>query len=68
MVGLDRFKHAQEGRIDGFDSALAELKSGRKRSHWIWYVFPQLEGMGHSPMAVKYGLAGPDEAIASPRR
>jgi len=60
---LDRFKHAQEGP-GGFTTALAELQSGRKRSHWIWYIFPQLAGLGSSPAAVTYGLNGVAEATA----
>jgi len=46
----------------GFDAALAELRAGRKRTHWIWYVFPQLRGLGHSPAAEFYGLNGVAEA------
>ena len=46
----------------GFESALAEIRAGGKRSHWIWYVFPQLAGMGHSAMSQTYGLDGIDEA------
>ena len=60
---LDRFKHAQDGP-DGFAAALAELERGRKRSHWIWYIFPQLAGLGQSPAATRYGLQGVDEAMA----
>ena len=58
---LDRFRRAQER---DFDDALAELQAGRKRSHWIWYVFPQLAGLGRSHMAQMYGLQGFDEAAA----
>ncbi len=58
---LDRFKQAQ---ARDFDAALAELRSGQKRSHWIWYVFPQLSGLGRSPMAEAYGMRGIDEAVA----
>lgn len=58
---LDRFVSAQDGVID---TALAELRGGRKRSHWMWYVFPQLAGLGHSPMAVRYAIGGLDEARA----
>jgi uncharacterized protein (DUF1810 family) len=60
---LDRFKHAQEGPA-GFAAALAELDSGGKRSHWIWYVFPQLAGLGQSSAAVHFGLRGREEAAA----
>jgi uncharacterized protein (DUF1810 family) len=64
MFDLQRFKDAQDARHAGFPDALRELRAGRKASHWIWYVFPQLGGMGHSPMSVRYGLAGADEAAA----
>jgi len=60
---LDRFKHAQDGP-SGFATALAELEAGRKRSHWIWYIFPQLAGLGQSSGAIRYGLRGVDEASA----
>jgi uncharacterized protein (DUF1810 family) len=61
---LDRFKRAQDGTIDGLGAALRELQAGRKRSHWIWYIFPQLAGLGHSTMSLHYGLQGPAEAAA----
>jgi uncharacterized protein (DUF1810 family) len=60
---LDRFKRAQDGPA-GFGAALAELEAGRKRSHWIWYIFPQLAGLGQSSAAIHYGLQGVDEARA----
>jgi uncharacterized protein (DUF1810 family) len=56
---LERFKEAQEGE---FEVAVAELRAGRKQSHWIWYVFPQLRGLGSSPYAVRFGLDGVPEA------
>jgi uncharacterized protein (DUF1810 family) len=56
-----RFLDAQAGTID---DALAELSAGRKRSHWMWYVFPQLAGLGRSAMAQHYALAGLDDARA----
>ncbi len=58
---LARFVQAQEG---DYAQALAELKAGRKRSHWIWYILPQLRGLGSSSMAVRYGIASLDEARA----
>ena len=58
---LERFTRAQE---HDFDQALGELEAGRKRSHWIWYVFPQLAGLGSSPAAQTYGLQGAEEAAA----
>ena len=64
MGDLDRFRQAQDASHGGFVAALEELQAGRKTGHWIWYVFPQLAGLGQSPTAVHYGLAGPDEAAA----
>ena len=61
MFDLDRFHQAQDSAGDGFADALRELRSGRKTGHWIWYIFPQLRGLGMSPMAATYGLAGPEE-------
>jgi uncharacterized protein (DUF1810 family) len=61
---LDRFKRAQDALRAGQADALAEMRGGRKTSHWIWYVFPQLGGLGRSPNAVRYGLDGPEEAAA----
>ena len=58
---LQRFLIAQ---TDVYPRALAEVRSGRKRSHWMWYVFPQLRGLGRSEMAHRYGLAGFAEAQA----
>ncbi len=59
--GLVRFVEAQAA---SYDDALAELTLGRKRSHWMWYVFPQLAGLGTSAMAQRYALASTDEARA----
>lgn len=58
---LERFRTAQDAV---FDTALAELRAGAKRSHWIWFVFPQLRGLGRSPTAQHYGLASIAEARA----
>lgn len=58
---LKRFVAAQEGT---YDRALAELREGRKRSHWMWFIFPQIAGLGHSDMARRYAIAGTDEALA----
>ena len=62
MSSLDRFKEAQDAPHAGFAVALRELEAGRKTSHWIWYVFPQLAGLGQSSTAVSYSLAGAEEA------
>jgi uncharacterized protein (DUF1810 family) len=56
---LQRFVDAQAGV---HDQALREIRAGRKTSHWMWFVFPQLRGLGNSPTAVFYGLASLDEA------
>ena len=58
---LARFLDAQR---DAYDIAIAELRAGRKRSHWIWFVFPQLKGLGRSAMSHRYGLPGVAEASA----
>ena len=58
---LDRFVSAQEGV---YGEALAELLAGDKRSHWMWFVFPQIAGLGHSPTARHYAIADLDEARA----
>ncbi|WP_419808960.1 DUF1810 domain-containing protein [Sphingomonas sp.] len=58
---LDRFVDAQR---DGFDDAVAELRRGRKTGHWMWWVFPQLAGLGRSSTARFYGIADAAEARA----
>ena len=58
---LQRFVEAQE-RV--YDNALSELRAGRKTSHWMWFVFPQIAGLGHSAMAQAYAIASADEAAA----
>jgi uncharacterized protein (DUF1810 family) len=60
--GLQRFLAAQDGGT--YEQALAELRSGRKRSHWMWFVFPQLAGLGRSETARFYAIADLDEARA----
>src|SRR5262245_10139509 len=62
LSSLERFKEAQDQHVTGFDSALSEIRAGGKRSHWIWYVFPQLAGLGRSALSQKYGLDGIAEA------
>jgi uncharacterized protein (DUF1810 family) len=59
---LERFKVAQDEPGSGYESALAEMRTGRKRGHWIWYVFPQLSGLGMSDASRFYGINGADEA------
>ena len=58
---LQRFIDAQDGV---FDTALAELRAGRKKSHWMWFIFPQLAILGHSPTAKFYGLRSLADAQA----
>ncbi|MDB5526214.1 MAG: hypothetical protein JWM58_3977 [Rhizobium sp.] len=58
---LDRFKAAQ---APIYAQALGELQAGRKRSHWMWFVFPQLRGLGSSQMAIRYGIGSIEEARA----
>lgn len=56
---MERFLRAQEYV---YDIALAEIKNGRKGSHWMWYIFPQLKGLGLSQMLLKYGIVNLNEA------
>lgn len=58
---LNRFVAAQAGT---YETALREITGGRKASHWMWFIFPQLSGLGRSPMAQHYGLASLEEARA----
>jgi uncharacterized protein (DUF1810 family) len=60
---INRFIEAQDvPYFCGYKQALEEVKSGRKTSHWIWYIFPQLRGLGRSGMADFYGIVGREEA------
>ena len=58
---LIRFKKAQE---HDYETALAEIRSGQKQSHWMWYIFPQLDGLGFSEISQYYGIKGIEEARA----
>jgi len=59
---LQRFVIAQD---DGtYDAALAELRAGCKHSHWMWFVFPQIAGLGRSPSAQRFAISGKSEAVA----
>lgn len=60
MADLSRFHTAQQY---DYETALAEIKRGRKTSHWIWYVFPQITGLGRSSMAEYYAIKDLNEAI-----
>jgi uncharacterized protein (DUF1810 family) len=61
MDSLQRFLDAQ---APVYDEVCAELRAGRKQSHWMWFIFPQLRGLGHSNMAQRYGITGRAEALA----
>jgi uncharacterized protein (DUF1810 family) len=58
---LARFRTAQQ---PVFETALAELRAGRKQTHWMWFIFPQLRGLGRSPTAEFYGISSIEEARA----
>ena len=58
---LTRFKKAQER---DYETALAEIRAGEKQSHWMWYIFPQLDGLGFSEISHYYGIKGIEEARA----
>ena len=58
---LERFVQAQEY---AYSRALAEIRAGRKESHWMWYIFPQFDGLGFSPMAERYAIKSLEEARA----
>ena len=60
---LQRFHVAQERPGSGFESALAELRSSGKQGHWIWYVFPQLAGLGASSLSREYAIGGLADAV-----
>ena len=59
---LNRFIEAQNR---DYDTALAEIRAGKKASHWMWYIFPQLKGLGRSSTSEYYGLSGIKEAQVS---
>ena len=59
MYDLSRFLEAQN---NSYDTALREIRAGRKRSHWMWYIFPQIQGLGYSAMAQHYAIRDLGEA------
>ena len=61
MPDLTRFVEAQ---ATTYEQSSAELRSGQKRSHWMWFIFPQIHGLGRSPTAVRYAIASLEEARA----
>ena len=58
---LSRFVHAQE---EDYEQALSELRDGRKRTHWIWYIFPQIDGLAFSSTSKRYAIKSAEEARA----
>jgi uncharacterized protein (DUF1810 family) len=62
--GAGPFRHFLEAQAPVYGNVLEELRRGRKESHWMWFVFPQLAGLGHSPTAQFFALASRDEAGA----
>ena len=58
---IERFIEVQD---KDYETALSEVRSGMKKSHWIWYIFPQLKGLGRSAYAQHYGISSKDEAEA----
>lgn len=63
LFDLNRFEEAQDAN-DSYETALQEIKEGQKRSHWMWYIFPQIKGLGHSSMSRKYSIESLLEAKA----
>jgi len=63
-MSLERFHEAQANSWASYDRALAEIRAGGKRSHWIWYIFPQIEGLGRSSTARAYAIQDLGEACA----
>jgi uncharacterized protein (DUF1810 family) len=63
-MSFERFREAQASHSAGYDAALAEIRRGRKTGHWIWYIFPQLDGLGRSSTARAYALRDLAEACA----
>ena len=61
MIDLNRFLKAQENT---YDIALEEIRAGKKKTHWMWFIFPQLKGLGFSSTSMYYGIDGKEEAIA----
>ncbi len=61
VYNLQRFAAAQQ---PVYETVLAELRAGRKQSHWMWFIFPQISGLGHSDMARRYAISSLDEAGA----
>ena len=56
------FEHFLEAQTGAYSRALSELQKGQKQSHWMWFVFPQIRGLGNSPMSMRFALEGVDDA------
>ena len=61
VMGLDRFIEAQD-KNDTYQTALKEIKEGKKKTHWIWFIFPQMAGLGKSEKSIYYGISHRGEA------
>jgi len=61
-IAGDEFSHFVEAQDRCLSDVIAELSAGRKRSHWMWFIFPQMSGLGSSSFAVRFGLEGLDQA------
>jgi len=64
MAAIDALARFVDAQASVYEAAVEELRAGRKRSHWMWFVFPQLRGLGRSDMAWRYGIDGLAEARA----
>lgn len=62
MADIDNLERFVEAQAHSYGAALSEIKRGRKTSHWMWFIFPQLRGLGSSQMAQHYGVASLEEA------
>lgn len=62
-ITMDPLQRFLDGQRFGYETALKEMQSGQKLSHWIWYVFPQIKGLGHSPNAQFYAISDKKEAF-----
>lgn len=64
MIKDDPFDHFLRAQDPVYPTVLGELRAGRKRTHWMWFIFPQIAGLGHSPMAQKFALSSVQQAKA----
>lgn len=59
---IDQFQHFLDAQNSIYEQVIEELRNGEKRTHWMWYVFPQLKGLGTSPMSVRYAIEDEKQA------